>query len=153
MSLPHSIPPRVSPSDPRTTPAGLVVRVVTPAPAARPARRPLGLPATRRDAPMIDAPAPSVDSPAAAHPGSARDGRQLAPPSAGFTLFARFRRTAVRSSTGTTGRSHTMSDAKPTNHAPEPAGRHRGQASPEDTGRTEIPRPPAGRHRRTPENG
>ncbi|MCL2734985.1 MAG: hypothetical protein FWE15_33855 [Actinomycetia bacterium] len=46
-----------------------------------------------------------------------------------------------------------MSDAKPTNHAPEPAGRHRGQASAEDTGRTEIPRPPAGRHRRTTENG
>jgi hypothetical protein len=152
MSLPYSVPPRVSPSDPRTTPAGLVVRVVTPVPPGRPARRPLGLPATRRETPVIDTPAPAVDSPAAAHPGSARDGRQLAPPSAGFALFARFRRTAVRSSTGTTGRTHTMSDAQPTDHASEPAaGRHRGQASAEDPTRGDAPRPPAGRHRRPSE--
>ncbi|MFI1091116.1 hypothetical protein [Streptomyces sp. NPDC020917] len=46
-----------------------------------------------------------------------------------------------------------MSDAKPTDHAPEPAGRHRGHPSPEDTTRADTPRPPAGRHRRTAEGG
>lgn len=151
MSVPHSIPPPASPSDPRTTPSGMVMRVITPIPQARPARRPLGLPATRRESPVIDTPAPSVDSPAAAHPGTPRDGRQVASPPSGFTLFARFRRTGVRSSTGTTGRSH-MSEATPTDHAPEPAGgRHRGAASREDSGHADT-HAPHGRHRRAQDN-
>jgi len=148
MSLPHSVPPRVSPSDPRTTPVGIVLRVVTPLPQDRPARRPLGLPATRRDARVIDASTSSVNSPEVAHPGTARDGRQLTPPEGGFTLFARFRRTAVRSSPGITGRPPHMSDAKPNDRAPEAVGRHRGPASPDEAERPDTTQGPHGRHRR-----